>query len=424
MLLSRGKNEADEARTAGIEVGLLFILFCAPAAFGSVYPWASMGTAAFIFALIFLNPSAIFRLRSVPLFFSAGIFAVLTGVFFQALFFSASRHHSLESFLGWTAVSVFVLLICRLPRPAILRFCCAFVFLGVLESAYGLYEVFSHREKVFWHVKEAHLGFVTGTYLNRNHMAGLLELCLGIQLGLWLKAFMKKQYFRILFFGAAFFLEAFAFIKTGSRMGVISFAASCIFLFPFLLKTFSKGGGAFIVLTSIMGAAAFMGGSGVLMGRFAMHGNPAASLIDPERIKLWNDVWTMILAHRWTGVGLGNFEWVFPSFQSAMLPWGYAHAHQDYLELASEIGLPLAGLLVFLFACLWLRCFAVLVTRPHFSPVLWGCLLSLLSLSLHGLADFNLAIPANALLFIGVWAAAFRLSQFSRLEKETLYDEF
>jgi uncharacterized membrane protein YeaQ/YmgE (transglycosylase-associated protein family) len=70
------------------------------------------------------------------------------------------------------------------------------------------------------------------------------------------------------------------------------------------------------------------------------------------------------------------------------------------MELVSELGLP-GG--IFLFgSILWVLANAVRHYRGadgHYSSVRLGCVGSIVAILLHSLTDFNLYIPANALIF-------------------------
>jgi hypothetical protein len=104
------------------------------------------------------------------------------------------------------------------------------------------------------------------------------------------------------------------------------------------------------------------------------------------------------------GSGWGTYELAYPQFQPPALP-GYAnHAHQDYVEMLLEGGVFFVLLAA---AFLWLagQRARLLVAqalcqrkldREAMAAALCG--LGLLGLLLHSLVEFNLRIPANAIL--------------------------
>jgi len=123
----------------------------------------------------------------------------------------------------------------------------------------------------------------------------------------------------------------------------------------------------------------------------------------------------MIRESFWTGVGLGNFQWVFPLFQPAKLIYGWDHAHNDYLEMAAELGIPAASLLILFFAGLWIHVLQQ-ADRKDFSSfvLILGGLTGMGALVLHGFTDFNFSIPANQMCFVLIAGLVTRLLQFER----------
>jgi O-antigen ligase len=76
-----------------------------------------------------------------------------------------------------------------------------------------------------------------------------------------------------------------------------------------------------------------------------------------ERLAHWQAAESMVRYHPWLGVGLGNYEPVYPGY--ALLNWPYplGHAHNIYLNMLAETGT--IGLLAYLvmwgiiIACTW-----------------------------------------------------------------------
>jgi O-antigen ligase len=109
----------------------------------------------------------------------------------------------------------------------------------------------------------------------------------------------------------------------------------------------------------------------------------------------------LIEGHPLLGSGLGTFPVAFTAVQSTFLGKFVNHAHNDYLEIANDLGIPVAILLfasiVMLFARLARRMVSADVRFER--AVALGCMGSIAAILLHSLTDFNLYIPANALLF-------------------------
>jgi len=82
------------------------------------------------------------------------------------------------------------------------------------------------------------------------------------------------------------------------------------------------------------------------------------------------------------------------------------HAHCDYLEVVSELGLP-GGILVFgsIFWILARAAQGYRKTEDRFeAAVCLGCIGSISAMLMHSLADFNLHILRNALVFTVILA--------------------
>ena len=64
-----------------------------------------------------------------------------------------------------------------------------------------------------------------------------------------------------------------------------------------------------------------------------------------ERLAHWQAAAEMAAAHPWLGVGLGNYAAAYERYRLVRWPLALGHAHNFYLNLAAETGLP--GLLIF-----------------------------------------------------------------------------
>src|SRR5271154_23286 len=130
------------------------------------------------------------------------------------------------------------------------------------------------------------------------------------------------------------------------------------------------------------------------------------------RVAAWSDTLKLIRAHPWTGVGLGCFQYAFTTVQSAQLTYLVDHAHNDYLELAVELGLPCAA--VFIGGIFWLAARplrASLRARSSLARALaLGSFGAVVALLVHSVADFNLYIPANALVFAVMLGIGYAMS--------------
>jgi putative inorganic carbon (HCO3(-)) transporter len=107
-----------------------------------------------------------------------------------------------------------------------------------------------------------------------------------------------------------------------------------------------------------------------------------------ERMAHWQAGWRMWTEHPWRGVGIGNYEPIYPAYY--IPPWKepLGHAHNYYLNVAAETGL--VGLLAYLVlwgAALWQAGRAIRQTSGWGRAVAIGVLGMVVHLSVHNLFD-------------------------------------
>ena len=135
-----------------------------------------------------------------------------------------------------------------------------------------------------------------------------------------------------------------------------------------------------------------------LLGRFKLDEGYLSSVTG--RLWAWQDAGRMLGDYFLIGTGLGGFERVFAHYQSARLLMGWAHAHQDYIELANELGFPFFILWLSAWISFGFRARMAFESRKGVGCLAGGISVGLVSMVIHGLMDFNFAIPANAFLWI------------------------
>lgn len=118
-----------------------------------------------------------------------------------------------------------------------------------------------------------------------------------------------------------------------------------------------------------------------------------------ERMRPARDALAMVRERPWTGFGGGAFYTAFPRYKVESLELPYNHAHNDYVEIAADVGLP--GLLLLAGVALLTAVRVVQLMRdrstPHVRGVAVGVGMGLLCALLHALVDLNLQINANAM---------------------------
>ena len=119
------------------------------------------------------------------------------------------------------------------------------------------------------------------------------------------------------------------------------------------------------------------------------------------------------------GWGLGTFPTVYPQFRSFYTNFFVNQAHNDYLQLLTEMGVLGFGTMLWFLIVLYrqsLRKIGNWMSEVG-GAVTLACLLGCTGILVHSLVDFNLQIPANAALFYVFCTLAAAPPLFQRARK-------
>jgi O-antigen ligase len=287
---------------------------------------------------------------------------------------------------------------------------------GIFEALYGLAQVLIPGVGVWWVSADfASPGCARGTYINRNHFAGLMEMlwpvALGVTLaqGAWeerkgLKAVLSEEHVGHQLIGFLMVtLMVLALLFSRSRAGIVGGFVGMASLVGILrLASGRFRWGLRITLMALVALVAIYGGKigfDQIVERFLQIESGAGS-----RMEIWTQTWEMVSDHP-AGIGLGNYEVVEPVYVDPGRGIRWRHAHNDYLQLLAEAGWLGAVSLVagfFLFLVRGIR----RAGRIGFEVgrfrlmVAVGALAGLCSMAFHGFLDFNFQIPANQVFFV------------------------
>ena len=445
------------------EVGLSVAIWFAVVAFGGTSPPFFLLTQVIILGLGVLLLSASLRspltsihlpIAATSLLLALVVMQILPLPAFLAPFFARSRdtsavHTSFTlSFAPYQTVSHLLLLVTYLTAFYLVLLACedqnarkrlvySLIALGGFEAFYGLLQYVSGWQQVFAYVKKYYLNDATGTYINRNHFAGFLEIVLpfAVAFALRLAGHLRsatrhseskarsllaaRELLPLVFwlFLAIAILAAVIFSR--SRMGILAALASLIIVLALAGNSSpskqTRAVVAVLFLLGVLGLVVWVGSDPVI-ARFDTLGQEYVRT-GQNRLSIWRDTFRLIHQHPWLGTGLGTFSVAYTSVQTSFLNLLVDHAHCDYLEVVSELGLP-GGILVF-GSIFWIlaravRCYRRAEDRMN-TVVCLGCIGSISGIVVHSLADFNLYIPANALVFAVVLALAWTESAASKL---------
>jgi len=310
--------------------------------------------------------------------------------------------------------------------------------LALFEASYGLYQYLSDIEVTDLFYKN----IATGTFINRNNYAGLMEMTIPLLLAYTLslftwnssRSFIKNivssdNFSKQVLFLFILSLMFLALIFSLSRIGIIVAFISLMFFWIMHSNITKQKKTSVWILIFIIGIVALYG--------FAIGVYPAFERFialkenTPDRIVVWGDMLKALWDFPVFGSGLGTFSFIYLLYnKSIMNPVEFVYAHNDYLQLFIEVGIPGALLLLGALA-MFLRSSYRTIKRLYLSGENFrfylglGAMTGVVAILLHSLTDFNLQIPSNALFFavlLGIMAAVGRIED-EEMDKSSRYSD-
>ena len=322
------------------------------------------------------------------------------------------------------------------------------VICGMFQAFYASVMMLSGLEYGFLIKKTTGLGQATGTFINRNHLAGYLNLCLAAGIGLMIARLggeplgswrQRLRSIARLLLGEKVRLRIYlvvmviGLVLTRSRMGNTAFFAGTLIVGALgLLLMRNAPRSTLLFLTSLMVLDLLIVGTWFGVDQVAQRIRQTdirASEIrtdggdvmpTEDRDEVVRRAMDYLRDFPLTGSGAGSFYVVFPAYHNQKLSGFYDFAHNDYVQQAAETGMIGLGLSAFIvLLALWQ---ALSALRRRRDPVMRGTAfavaMAICWLAIHSTVDFNMQIPANALtmtvLLAMAWVAASLSSETSR----------
>lgn len=267
-----------------------------------------------------------------------------------------------------------------------------------------------------------------GQFINRNHFAFLMEMALGLTLGMILGGGVKRD--QVLLYLAALIPVWTALVLCSSRGGLIAMLAEVIvaaFLVSGFLQNRRAAAGAYSaestsrVLRLLRSSPVRIGLflvliCGVVFGTLYLGGEQLASRIEQSRTELAgdttelhqsvkrNETWAMTLkmfaAHPILGVGMGAYWVAVPAFHDASGTLTPQEAHNDYLELLASGGLVGLAIGIWFLLAVAKKAKANLGSSDRLRrAACLGACIGIAGVAVHSLVDFGLHMLVNALVF-------------------------
>lgn len=419
-MTSRVYERLPEALLAGA------VIF-GPLAFGAVEPWSQAILSILISAALF--SCAIFRHPD----YRNPIYWTVIPCVFLILLLGLIQRFNPRSILGpatwlpmtasayattwalWTWGMYIALLWCAaqvFDRVSAIRRLMGILFaLGVSVSFIGIIQM-TQAKQLIYGFRSAEGFEPFGPYYNRDHAASLLIMTIFCGIGvLWDRFILRGQ--------ARDKADIFTFVAI-QGLFVFGIGVTAVGVF----YTQSRGALASLLLVSlVLGIFAswpnkfrfvWLGLGGAVIYSAIMRAPMAIRLTRYHfesafdfRFTLYRGALDVVGDFPWFGAGLGAFKQAYHPYQSAKITGIVEHAHNDWLELLVQVGLP--ALLVYIGGiALYLRSRVRELAAPDERSSLGltcGIGAAAVAFLIHGLGDFNFQIPANAVVFFVVLAA-------------------
>ena len=328
-----------------------------------------------------------------------------------------------EFFRLLSAFAVFIVVASHYTtKERVRRLFLAIVCTGFFIAVFAVLQKLAWNGKLFWVFPmrpgiTPNMTNVWGPYINHNHFAGYMEMAIPLAVGLLLyrlsairtlpgvplkrrliRLSESREFFPLILLSLATLIMAGTLFMTLSRGGIIGFSVSAVFLSILAFKSrILKKKAAFMILIGLLLLALLvvLSSGSRLEGRFMELGEEGKI----SRVFLWKDSVNLSKDFPLLGTGFGTFKFVYPRYQSAGTELFFGHAENDYLETLTDSGIVgLALVLSMVCFFFYVNIKRWLVRHDSFVKcVSLGGLASCVAITVHGLTDFNMRIPANML---------------------------
>jgi O-antigen ligase len=424
--------------------GLVAVIVLAAVPYGTVEPWSEglFECAIFFLTLLWIIHGFIagsWQIGNTSLFRPLAalvLLAVLQSVNWwktssggEQVWFALSA----DPFESW--VFAFRLGALVLAGALVLRFTSSTKRLGILVHAIIAIAVGAAVFGILRQVMQHDLGFGLsrlqldwgfGQFLNKNHFAFLIEMALGLVVGV---AFMQRgRRDRALVYAAVLLLLWAAVILSKSRGGLLTIAVQSIFAVLLFVNSrrlgkehssderswirWTRSLGITVVATGallliVVGGVVWLGGdqlaTGVETASSEMGPDTSEMHENARRRDIWRATWLMFKAHPIAGAGLGGYWAAVPTYHLASGVLTPEQAHNDYLELLASAGILGVLLLGWFLVALFVQARQSIKDGKGFQrAVALGIIISLVGVGVHSIVDFGLHITINALVFVSL----------------------
>ncbi|MEO7298269.1 MAG: O-antigen ligase family protein [Verrucomicrobiota bacterium] len=405
------REKLDRWCERGILALVISILVFAPLAYGAVQTMEFVivqGATVVIIALwilrIWISPRPVF-------FWPPICWAVLAFIIYAVIRYRLAPIEyvaRIELIKIFTYAFLFLAIVNNLSRQEATQIIgIVLVTVAFALSIFAVYQFITHSPRVWWMFKPpAYVGRGSGTFINPNNFAGFLEMIL--PLGLVYTLLSRYSHAGKIAFGYASAILMVGVGSTLSRGGWVATAAglSVFFVVLFCQRDFRIRSLIVLGLILTLGVAS-IATTHKSQKRFQLLVSGESKKDD--RIIYWNIAQKLWQENIWLGAGPAHYDMRFRQYRPAALQDRPDFAHNDYLNTLADWGLIGLGLILIFLALFYIGVFKTwrYVRRTsndlerkssNKAAFVLGGSLGVLALLVHSFVDFNLHIPANAIL--------------------------
>jgi O-antigen ligase len=285
------------------------------------------------------------------------------------------------------------------------------VFLAMAISGYAIFQYVTNSDRVWFALKPyPHRG--SGTYISPNHLGGFLEML--VPLGLAYTLSSRLSHVTKILVGYASLVILAGVAVTVSRGSWIATTLALLLFFVILSLYRAHRLAAFLALIFIIAGAAYLVPKSQFFHQRARQlvNTNTGQIDDDTRFDIWRSAFQMWRENPWWGVGPAHFDRQFRRFRPENIQMQPERAHNDILNTLTDWGIVGVVLVASAFAFLGIGLVktwpAVRVTqrdigekkRSNKFAFVLGASIGLVALLIHSVVDFNMHIPANAIIAI------------------------
>jgi O-antigen ligase len=288
------------------------------------------------------------------------------------------------------------------------------LFLAMAISFYAIYQFLTGSNRVWNFIKPyPHRG--SGTYINPNHLGGFLEMLLPLGLAFTLTARLKPVTKVILGYVSLALLAGIGVsVSKGSWIST-GLALALFFGVLFFQRRYRMP--ALVLAVLLAGGCLFMFPRSIFFRmRLKQMFTESGNVNDELRYSAWRPAVQMWQDYPWWGVGPGHFNARFRAYRPEAIQLSPEYTHNDYLNTLADYGAVGTALVVTAWGL-----FGLSVAKTWSSVRLssgdlgrrtgsnkfafvFGASIGLFAILLHSVVDFNMHIPANAIVALTLMA--------------------